>query len=62
MPTPRENDMFKRLGRRCRALVDKRAVFKSVFRAIFAVCPDLLDITNNAKNISFYALSSALMN
>ncbi|MCP5276218.1 MAG: IS110 family transposase [Burkholderiales bacterium] len=50
MPTPRENDMLKRLSRRRRALVDEKSRLQS---DLHAVCPGLLDITKDADNLWF---------
>ena len=52
-----------RLSRSRRALVDIKSRLQKRFQGdLHAVCPGLLDLTNNAENIGFYALSLALMN
>lgn len=52
--TPHENDVLKRLTRRRRALVDeKNRVLSRMQGDLQAVCPGLLDITNNADNVWF---------
>ncbi|MDR4516581.1 MAG: IS110 family transposase [Nitrosomonas sp.] len=54
MPTPRENDMLKRLSRRRRALVDEKSRLQSRLQGdLHAVCPGLLDITKDADNLWF---------
>lgn len=52
--TPHENGMLKRLTRRRRALVDEKSrVLSRMQGDLQAVCPGLLDITNDADNVWF---------
>lgn len=54
MPTPRENDELKRLSRRRRVLVDEKSRLLSRLQSdLQAVCPGLLDITQDAENLWF---------
>ncbi len=49
--TPKENEVLKRLTRRRRRLVDERVrVVSNLQTDLQAVCPGLLEITNNAGN------------
>lgn len=53
-PTPRENNILKRLSRRRRRLVDERVrVLNNLQADLRSVCPGLLEITGEADNLWF---------